>query len=51
MTFFFSHWKMAQAFKNIKLPVGGRGAFGGFGALLGLGGMAYGINASLYNGT
>jgi hypothetical protein len=40
---------MAQAFRNIKLPSGGAG-IGGLGALLGLSGLAYGVNASLYNG-
>lgn len=40
---------MAQAMKNA-FPGGFRAAFGGAGAFLGLGAVAYGLNASLYNG-
>jgi hypothetical protein len=40
-----------QFFKNLKFPGGGKGFFGGTGALLGLAGISYGANASLYNGT
>jgi hypothetical protein len=40
-----------QAMKNMKFPSGGGGGvFGGTAALLGLGGLAWGVNASLYNG-
>ncbi|KAI3632219.1 hypothetical protein MIR68_002108 [Amoeboaphelidium protococcarum] len=35
--------------RNIKIPGGGRGLFGGVGALVGLGFAAAGVNASLYN--
>ncbi len=34
--------------KNIKFP---SGAFGGAGAFLGLGALAWAVNTSLYNGT
>jgi hypothetical protein len=37
-----------EAMKNFKVP--GKGVFGGFGALLGVGALAYGINDSLFNG-
>ena len=41
----------ANAFKNVQFPGGGRGLLGSAGALLGLGTAAYGVNASLFNGT
>ena len=37
-----------QAFQNFQMP--GKGFFGGAGALLGMGALAFGVNSSLYNG-
>ena len=39
-----------EALKNVRIPGGAGGFFGGAGALLGLGALTYGVNASLYNG-
>ena len=39
-----------QFAKQFQFPGGGRGLFGGISALVGLGAVSYGVNASLYNG-